>query len=141
MRRGAFAILTAAALTVACDNSGGSSSSTTTPTALPLVVETFTGTVDPQGSASHNFNVPQTGEVDVTLTAVGPPTTIFMGLGVGVPAADGACQLLTNATTATQASTTPQLGGTASPGPLCVKIFDIGNQTTTVNYTITVAHP
>ena len=142
MRSGFLAILAIAALTLGCDNSGDSSTTTpTTPTATASVVETFTGTVDPQGSASHNFNVPTTGTVNVTLTAVGPPSTIFMGLGIGVPGTDGACALISTATTSTQASQTPQLGGTASPGPLCVKIFDIGNQTAAVSYTITVAHP
>ena len=139
MPRGIFAMLAGAALTVACDNSGGSS--TTTATALPLTVETFSGSVDPQGSAFHTFTVAQTGEVDVGLTSVGPPVTIFMGLGIGAPAADGTCTLIAGASVSTQASTAPQLVGTASPGALCVKIFDIGNQTATVTYTVMVAHP
>ena len=141
MHRGWFAVLAGALLAVACDNSGGSTTAPTVTTAPPSTVETFNGSVDPQGSAFNTFTVGQTGEVDVTLTAAGPPATIFMGLGIGVPATDGSsCSLLSTASISTQATTTPQLSGTASPGPLCVKIWDIGNQTATVQYTITVAH-
>jgi hypothetical protein len=31
--------------------------------------------------------------------------------------------------------------GTAAAGELCVAVYDIGNQTAPVSYTLTVAHP
>ena len=142
MRRGVFAMLACAALVTGCDNSGGSAAILPTAPA-PQTTETFTGTVDPLGSAFNTFTVAQTGEVDVTLTAAGPPSTIFMGLGVGSPnTADGTCTLNlgSGSVVNTQASATPQIVGTASAGPLCVKVFDVGNQTGTINYTVTVAH-
>jgi len=37
--------------------------------------------------------------------------------------------------------TTAQLSGTTSAGTLCVQVYDIGNQTAPVSYTVTVTHP
>jgi hypothetical protein len=119
-------------------------SSTGLPTAVtPLVTETFSGTIDIGGLDFHNFMVPTSGEVDVTLTAAGPPSTIFMGLGVGTPTSDNStCTLISNATTITQARSTPQLSGTASAaGTFCVAVYDVGNQSAQITYTVTVAHP
>jgi hypothetical protein len=39
-----------------------------------------------------------------------------------------------------QAGTAAQIIGTATAGPDCVTIFDVGNLTQPVNYTVTVAH-
>lgn len=132
------AVLACIALSAGCDNSGGSS---TSPTPLPLTTDTFTGTVDPMGSAFHSFTVTQAGELDVTLTAAGPPSTIFMGLGIGVLNSDAtACSRDTRFDVAAQGSTTPQIPVNAGAGKYCVQVFDIGNQTAQVSYTITVAH-
>lgn len=141
MRRSLAAVLVCIALSIACDNSDGGNS-VTSPTSVTLTTDTFTGSVDPKGSAFHKFTVAQGGEVDVTLTAAGPPSTIFMGLGIGVPSTDSAaCSLDSRFTIVTQASTTPQIPVSAGAGTYCVQVFDAGNQVATVNYTITVAHP
>jgi hypothetical protein len=141
-RQSLLAVLVCVALSAACDNSGDSST-TTSPTAVLLTTETYTGTVQPGGSDSHNFTVSQQGEVDVTLTAVGPPATIFMGLGLGTPGATaGTCTLQASVSIATQASSTPQLPVTApQAGTYCFSVYDIGNQTAPVDYTVTVSHP
>ena len=136
MRR-VFLLVLACAAFGACDNT----SDTPRPTPLPLLKETFTGTVLRGGSASHSFTVVQAGEVDVTLTAAGPPATITMGLAVGIPnAAAGSCDVISGASVNVPASSFSQLLGSASPGALCVKISDIGNQTGPITYTITVEH-
>ena len=133
-----IAVVACIALSAGCDNSGDSS---TSPTPVPLTTETFTGTVDPMGSVFHSFTVAQGGELDITLTAVGPPATIFMGLGIGTLSSDSAsCSLDSRFTLATHASTTPQIPVSAGAGRYCVQLFDIGNQTAQVSYTITVAH-
>jgi len=129
---------------VACDNSGSSASlsnNTTSPSAT-LTTETFSGTVAVGSSDFRPFTAAQAGEVDVTLTAAGPPSTIFMGLGVGAPSANGStCDLFPSASTAAQAGTTPQLAGTVNAGAYCVEVYDLGNQSAPVTYTVTVAHP
>ena len=98
------------------------------------------GTVAVQGSDFHNFTVAKSGQIDVTLTTAGPPSSIFMGLGIGVPSGT-TCSLLSNASVNTQAGSTAQLSGTAPAATYCVVVFDIGNQTTPIDYAVTVAHP
>src|SRR6185503_14901403 len=121
-----FLLVLACAAFGGCDNSNPAPA----PTPLPLTKHTFTGTLEKGASASHNFTIVQAGEVDVTLTAAGPPSTITMGLGVGIPNAAGtSCDLISGASVNAQASQFSQLLGSASPGALCVKISDIGNQT------------
>lgn len=112
---------------------------TTSPSA-PRATDTFTGTVQIAGSAFHSFPVSQTGQVDATLTAAGPPSTIVMGLRMGATA-DSRCVPFAGASATAQAGTSPQLSGTISPGTLCVEVHDIGNQTAPVTYTVTVTHP
>jgi hypothetical protein len=112
----------------------------TTPSAPATKTDTFSGTVQVKSSANHTFTVENSGQVSVTLTAASPPATIAMGIAVGTPA-NGACGRLSGATATTAAGTTAQLTGVVSPGMLCVEIFDVGNQTSAVTYTVTVTHP
>jgi len=100
----------------------------------------FTGTVAVGGNDVRGFTVSAGGEVDVTLTAAGPPANIVMGLGLGQVSL-GTCQLFTNATVSTSAGSTAQIGGNAPAGSYCIAIFDVGNQTGVVTYAITVVHP
>jgi len=127
-------------LAVAAPACSKNSATATTSASVARTTETFTGTVQTAGSDSHDFTVSQTGQVDVTLTAAGPPSTIVMGLGVGLPAGS-TCAPFAGASTSAQAGATAQLSGTISPGVLCVEIRDIGNQTAPVAYTITITHP
>ena len=139
--RGAAVVLLALILTGCTLGGGGGSSSSTNPVAptASATTETFNGTIDVGGSDSHNFTVAQSGgQVNVTLTAAGPPTTIFMGVGVGTPSGN-TCSLIAQAPPS-QASTIAQLSGTAQAGTYCVVVFDIGNQTAQVSYTVTVSH-
>jgi hypothetical protein len=125
-------------LAASCDNSG-SDSGTTAPT-TPIVTENFTGTVDPAGVSINQFTVTNSGfQVNVILTAAGPPTTIYEGLGVG-SYSNGTCTLLTNGSTLVQAGSTAQLSGTVNAGVYCVEVFDAGNQTAQINYAVTVTH-
>jgi len=138
MRRSLIALVACLAISAGCDNSGDS---TSTGPSLPLTTDTFTGTLDPLGTAFHPFTVAQAGELDITLTAVGPPPTIFMGLGIGTLSSDSAsCSLDTRFNVVVQASMTPQIPVNAGAGRYCVQIVDVGNQTGQVSYTITVAH-
>ena len=105
--------------------------------------ETFTGSVDVAGRAFHPFTVTVTGAAaSVILTAAGPPATIAMGLGVGVYVATPteSCTLLNNGFTVTPAGTQPQLAGTLTSGSYCVVVYDVGNQTAPITYSVTVSH-
>jgi hypothetical protein len=130
--------LTFALTMVAC--SGSDSAPTITTPAATTTTETFTGTVQPGfGFDFHPFTVAQTGTVSVTLTAAGPPSTIFMGLGIGTPSAT-ACAVISGDSTIAPASATAQLSGTLSAGSYCVQVYDVGNQAAPVTYSVTVAH-
>ena len=74
-------------LSAACDNSGNSTASTTaaTPVAAALITDTFTGTLNVLGTNIHPFTVGQVGTVNATLTAVGPPATVFVGASPSGP--------------------------------------------------------
>jgi hypothetical protein len=125
----------------ACGESGTGSG--LTPVVPGLKTETFTGTVLQGGSSVNTFVAAGVGEVDITLTAAGPPATIVMGLGIGQPATTGGntCVLFTSSVIQTPAGTSPQISGTApAAGTYCVQVFDVGNQTGPVNYTLTVSH-
>jgi len=131
-------LVLAATLAAACSSDTDTSTIAPTLPTAPSQTETFTGTLVAQGSNLHAFTVAQTGPLTVTLTAVGPPPTIFVGLGVGTPAGTS-CSLLLSANA--QAGMVAQLtGNVAVPGPFCVAVFDVGNLTTDVTYSVTVSH-
>jgi hypothetical protein len=135
--KGLYALLLALALaSAACKKDD----TPTTPSAPTTKTDTFSGTVQVRSSANHTFTVENAGQVSVTLTAASPPSTIAMGLAVGTPA-NGACGRLAGSTVTTAAGTAAQLTGVVSPGMLCVEIFDVGNQTAAVTYTVSVTHP
>lgn len=141
LRHAAFAglALTTALLASACGSSDTNSTTATGPSATPTT-EVFTGTVPIGGSDSHSFNVTlSNGQVNVILTAAGPPTTIFMGLGIGTPSGT-TCTLLSGGSLATPAGTIAQLSGTAQAGTYCVAVYDVGNQTADITYSVTVTH-
>jgi hypothetical protein len=138
-----FLILLAFALTASACTSGTDTSTlaTTTTPSVTLTTETLTGTVPVAGNDVHNVVLSQTGELDITLTAAGPPSTIFMGLGVGT-LSGSTCVFLSGGTTNVQAGTTPQLSGSSiAAGTYCVAVYDIGNQAAPVAYSLTVVHP
>jgi len=128
----------ALAMAAACTSS--SPASTVTSPSATTTTETFTGTVQPNfGVDFHTFTVAQSGTASVTLTAAGPPATIFMGVGIGTPSAT-TCAVISGDSTIAPASATAQLTGTLSPGSYCVQVYDVGNQSAPVTYSVTVAH-
>lgn len=118
-----------------------SNASPTTPSASPsAVTETFASQFGMRGSASRSFTVSETGTVSVILTSVGPPSDVVVGLGVGIPRATGAgCNLSQSVNT--PASSTPQVTTTAEAGAYCVRVFDVGNLTGDVSFSIAITHP
>ena len=144
MRR-ALALAIVAAFAAGCSNSGSSSngslSALSAPSSASLVTDNFSGTVDVGGLDVHQFTIAIGNQpVNVTLTAAGPPPSIFMGLGVGTPAADGTCSVFSNAAVVVQAGAGPHLQGTIATGTYCVAVFDVGNQSAPVDYSVTVLH-
>jgi hypothetical protein len=118
----------------------GASSTPTTPTPPPTTTDTFNGTLSQSGSNIHTFTVKQIGEVDATLTAVGPLTTLAIGFVLG--SYDG-----TNCNPGFENDTSQQgtllAGNTTATGTFCVRVFDVGNIApgSPITYTVTVVHP
>jgi hypothetical protein len=139
VKRAACVLVLLALGAAACNNNSSSSSTPTTPT-VPTTTDTLSGTVQVKGSDFKPFTVTTAGEVDVTLTAAGPPATIVMGLGIGTTGT-GACVLIPNSSALTAAGSSAQVSGIMSPGTYCVLVYDVGNQTDAVSWTATVHHP
>jgi len=133
MRLGISIVVLSALVAAAC-----AQPTSVAPTPSNPTTDTFTGTLQPQTTNTHNFTVTQGGgELDVTLAATSMP--VALGLGVGQPSTAAGCLLLQSLTT--QAGSTAQITGTATvSGNFCVAIYDVGNATDPVDYTITVLH-
>ena len=127
----------------ACGGNSDSSTTATPSTPTPTTAastESFSGTVSVAGNDFHPFTVATAGAtLSVTLTAAGPPSTIFVGLGLGAYDAP-TCSLFSNAYLTTQAGAAAQLSGTAGAGSYCVVVYDVGNQTGPITYAVTVSH-
>jgi len=139
-----FAVAALAVLAAGCNSSD---SSGTTPAAIlassplvPLATENYSGTVQPGSNDSHTFTVTSNNfQLTAALTTAGPPATIQEGFGIGQIVA-GTCQLLSGGFGTYAASTTPQLSGTVPAGTYCVMVYDAGNQTAPITYTVVVQH-
>jgi hypothetical protein len=130
-----FTMLFAASAASGC----GSDTPTTpiTPT-LPPTTEQFSGDLSRNGATTHSFTVTGTGTVTSTLNTVAPDSTISIGMALGTWNGT-ACQVIIANDRAVQGITVT--GATTGVGALCVRIYDIGQLTTTVSYTVTVVHP
>jgi hypothetical protein len=101
------------------------------------LTDTFAGTLVAKASDGHLITVAKDGNLDVTLTSLIPTTTITVGLGVGQPVAEGCSLLIYNE--GAKAGTI--LSGSVGPGTYCVIVYDVGNVTGPLTYTVSVVHP
>ena len=135
MSRFTCAAVLLAALSAACSNSP--TVTTPTPTTPVYVTDTFAGTLTRNGATTFPFSVSTQGAVTANLTSVGDASlTIGMSLGSWNGTA---CNILLANDQAKQGVT---MVGTASGiGTLCLRVYDVGQVTTPVDYTVTVTHP
>jgi hypothetical protein len=132
-------IVASAVAAAGCSSTPTSSSLPAAPSS-PLVTNTFSGTVQVGGNDSNPFTVTSDGfQITIDLTAAGPPATITMGIGIGSPTG-GTCQLLAGGSTMAPAGATPQLSGNIPAGQYCLMIYDVGNQSAPITYTVVVNH-
>lgn len=141
-------LLTTIVGAAACgDDTPTSPTTTTTPTpastvAEATVLESFTGTLPVGGFRFYSFEVPTNGTVTVTLNRIGGnagvPSTVWVGLGVGVP--DGTdCPTTTSGNT--QSGAGPHISTTLTPGTYCARVYDIGNLAAQTTFDVTIGHP
>lgn len=134
----AFVLPAATVALLASGCSGELANLPTTPDPV-IVTETFTGSININGAATHNVFTGATGTVTATLTALGdnPPAKIGFSMGT---LAGSTCQIILRNDNAVVTSV---IMGTVSTlaGSLCVTVYDVGALTESVPYTFTVTHP
>ena len=103
------------------------------------MTETFTGTININGAATHHVFTSATGLVTATLTSLGENAPAKVGFSMGTLSGATCSVVLHN----DAAVVTSSLSGTVSSlaGSLCVRIYDVGALTESVSYTFTVNHP
>jgi len=115
------------------------------PPGPPMVIQSFNGTLQPQGTDLYLFSVARAGYVEVTLLAIGPPRTVSVGLGIGRLDDTGTCAVIpipgVNPVTAQAGPAAQVTGQVTNYGTFCVTIYDVGNLSGPTLYTMTVAHP
>lgn len=127
-----------------CGSSSGSN--LTTPTATTsgtLTTDTFTGSLDQNGTAVFPFTVTTAGYgLLAGYTSIAPASVAALGLGIGSwDATSSTCSLnLSQNDTGRSGSTA--LTGTPGSGSYCLRIYDAGNipAGTTASFTVQVQH-
>ena len=102
------------------------------------VTESFTGSVNINGAATHTFITSATGRVTATLISLGENPPAAIGLSLGTLSGSTCSLVLTN----DKAVVTSIVSGTVTTlgGSLCVRIYDVGSLTASVPYEIRVEH-
>ena len=130
-------VLSVAGVAAGC--SGDINEFPTTPDPV-IVTETFTGTINVNGAATHNVFALATGAVRATLTSLGDNAPSKIGFSMGTLATTGTCSaVLVNDFSVVNTSLTGTL--TTLSGALCVRVYDVGAMTEAATYTFTVTHP
>ena len=143
LRLAACALTAALATTAAA--CGGSDNSTS---AAPSVVvgpqtELFEGTLARGGSAFYSFTVQDKGDTTVMLasvatsTAPGTSTNVVLGMGIGSPL--GTDCVVTTSVLGFPALQSP-LVSNLTAGIYCVRVYDVGNLNSAVNFAIRIVH-
>ena len=111
-----------------------------TPTTPTTVTDTFTGTLNRNGAATHNFVAAASGTLTATLKSLAPNSELVVGFAVGLWNASGSvCNVVLARDRAVQ--TTVIFGNVNAPGDLCVRVYDVGNVAEPTEYSIEVTHP
>lgn len=123
----------------ACDNgpSTADESTPTSPTTSP-VTETFSSQLFVGGSASRSFTAAKNGSATVTLVSAGPPSTVKVGFGIGVPDTAGSGCLFTRSTESAAGATFTL---PVDAGTYCVRVYDVGALTANITFSVTIVRP
>lgn len=128
----------------ACGSSSSNSSTLTTPTATgTLSTDTFTGSIDQNGTAVFPFTVTTSGNSLLAgYTSISPASVAALGLGVGAwDATTSTCSLNVSQNDTGRSGSTA-ISGTPNSGSYCLRIYDAGNIPAGVSasYTVQVQH-
>jgi hypothetical protein len=131
---------------LAACGSSSSGSTLTAPTATSsatLATDTFTGSVDQNGTVIYPFTVTSAGYALLAgYTSISPSTVAALGLGIGSwDATTSTCSLNVSQNDTGRSGSTA-LSGTPNNGNYCLRIYDAGNipAGVTASYTVQVQH-
>ena len=119
----------------ACGSSTPTTPTTTTPNTL---TDTFSGNLTQNGAVTNSFATKASGSVQATLSTLAPDSSVVIGMSVGTWNGS-ACTIVIANDAATQGTTVS--GSASSAGNFCVRVYDVGKLTQTIQYTVTVTHP
>ena len=133
------ALLLAAALAAGCD-SDEPITPTDPGTTAPEISETFSETLTINGARTHTFVVGRAGTV--TARIAGPTSEDSDVVGLSLGTWNGVvCQIILANDNATLNTATASVTGTASTaGNFCVRVYDVGRLTRSLDYSVTVTH-
>jgi hypothetical protein len=139
MKAAAIVVFMLASVGAGCGDSESPAAPSPSPTPT-IKTETFASTVTQKGATSHGFEVTTGGTVSVTLLSAGPPASTTVGLGLGIPNANGAnCNLALSLNTT--AGGDAQITTDVDPGLYCVTVYDAGSLTAAVRVSVQIVHP
>jgi len=102
-------------------------------------MESFDGTVAPQGFSSHPFKTDRTGEISIKLTALAPLNNVPLGIIWAQADSNGNCVSVIQSSVANLGL--PAISGQIFSGNYCVLVYDLGILTASETYTVVVSHP
>jgi hypothetical protein len=129
-----------AALAAGCGNDTSTPTSATPsndPITTPVTV-TFTGVVGPGGTASRSFAPRIAGTATATVSAISPSTPL--GVGLGLPRADGTGCMLARSTIATDGGSA-QVATPVDVGTFCVQVYAPAQSAAQVTFSVTLVYP
>lgn len=109
----------------------------TTPVTTPVNV-TFPGVVGPNGTVSRSFVAQLAGTASVTVSSISPATPL--GIGIGIPRADGTGCLLAVSSTASNGNSA-SVSTSVPAGSFCVQVFAPAQSASAVNFSVALTHP
>lgn len=130
-------VIVIAGVSLACNTAASPTAPSTPVTPVAVVWETQ---LYPGAAASRSFIAASSGAVSVTLSDVRPDPRASIGMGVGIPRADGGGCLMSHSVHATSGGD-PQLTVDIEPGTYCVRVYDVGALTGEVFFSIALSHP
>jgi len=126
----------AAALTaVAC---GSDEPTTPTDPSTPVAVtETFSESLNPNGGRTHQVAVERAGDIIASLTSLAPDPEAVVGLGIGTWNGVSCSIVIANDNAKVNVAI---VGSATGTGSFCVRVYDVGNLTESIDYTVAVQH-
>ncbi len=131
-----------ALLTLLGSSCGGGNPVVSSSTIAPSVTtDTFSSLLSAAGTAFRLITPTTAGTVSVALVSAGPPSTIVLGLGVGIrTGTSGGCSLTVSTNAA--AGDASEISLPVDPGTYCVGVYDVGNiGSTPVSFSLRITHP